>query len=295
MPPKRIFCLLSIFLFVTQRAKSAWDMGSNSFIAPFVYKDPLVQEKEQQKQKRLQEIRGSIQAIISDPLGNLDTRMAKFNAPLIECARELTLNDLLKELLLNGANPNIKCIVWGSPLHACCQDIPNVAGAELLLNSGANVDTRMTDLALYNRPPLSRSAEYMLTDLVKLFLERGADPDLEDLGSRGDTPLLYALVNSKRYPQTTKVIIGLLLFYGADPLKCNKSGDNAIVVAKNLELPTFAVLLANAQKNLRANLTKVLSRGNTPFDKDNAALIAHHRYSYSEIAMSQNVVPVSGL
>ena len=239
-------------------------------------KQPVV-DREQREQVRLQQIRSRVEIILLGSCNNLNERMGSYRAPVIECASDVSLSDLLEKLLIKGANPNIWTLGLGTPLHLCCGHTPNLAGAELLLNYGANIDERMASSTI---TAVSQAAELVHSDLVKLFLERGANPNLEDIvANKAKTPLMYALEGAWRNQPSAKIIVGLLLFYGADPFKCNKQGENAIVVAKNLKLPAFSVLLANAQKNLRANLTKVLSRGHTPFDNNTATLIAHCRYS----------------
>lgn len=284
-------------MLIAQGAKAVYCDPEREFaLVRYAWLEPFLKEAEQEKQERLEEglkeIRSKIEKILAGPCNNLDEAIESPNIPLIECAR-LTLNDLLKELLIKGASPNTRSIVWGSPLHACSANAPNVEGAELLLNYGADVNNS-SSLCCF-MPPISFAAESGHVDLVKLFLKREADPNLESLGSRANTPLMYALEGAKRNPQAAKIIIGWLLFYGASPYKCNKPafakatagkpaiGDTPIAVAEKEQLPKFALLLASAQKNLRATLTMVLSRGQTPFNSELATLVAYYYYGYSEV------------
>lgn len=233
-------------------------------------------------QMRLKRIRHQIRERLSNSCNNLDKPLDEHDAPVLVCAIEIQLYDLLEELLINGADPNIcQPVCSYYPLHQTSKrDTPNIRAAKLLLDYGAQLDVRGAQWSLYNMPPISSAAKSKHVDLVRLFLERGADPDLEEVGSRNDTPLMYAMENFQQNPQAAKTIVGWLLFYGANPYKRNNEGDTAIIVAGKKDLLALSFLLRGAQKNLRFNLKRLLSRGETPFSDLLATLITYYFYNY---------------
>ncbi len=63
-----------------------------------------------------------------------------------------------------------------------------------------------------------------MVDLSKYLLEKGADPNLQDI--HGNTPLWTAIFNSKHQ----KGVIKILLQYGADPAIVNKYGKTPLLM-----------------------------------------------------------------
>ena len=83
-----------------------------------------------------------------------------------------------------------------------------------LIENGANINYQ--DRIGYS--VLHFIGQNQMIELAKFFLEKGADPNLQDI--HGNTPLWTAVFNSKE----TKEIVRLLLRYHADPNIENKHG-----------------------------------------------------------------------
>ena len=121
------------------------------------------------------------------------TVTAGFRTPLMWAAY---YNDMrmVRLLLAHGADPN-QSTYFGSPLSQTCWN-DGFEAAELLIERGANVDTRD---ALANFTPLHWAAgnETLRSPLVRLLLAFGADPNAEG----GQAVAAYGLV-----PQTPLLI-----------------------------------------------------------------------------------------
>lgn len=118
---------------------------------------------------------------------------------------------MLELLIRHGADPNLKVPYQSSALSHVVNK-RDMDGIKYLLDQGAKID--FTSLAFacggYFRMPNP--------EVLKLFLERGANPNMQNLN--GHTPLHFATAKSG-HPE----IVKLLLDYGANPKIPNFKGD----------------------------------------------------------------------
>ncbi|MBA3954464.1 ankyrin repeat domain-containing protein [Candidatus Dependentiae bacterium] len=251
-------------------------------LLPLVSDTLIVIDQGARLAEQSQKLRNKIEEKLKDMHVDLNAKLDScHDQPLLECASKCELNDLLELLLKRDANPNIVHLIFDyTPLHKTCST-PNPEGALLLLQHGAKVDHRSTSInSCYDMTPLALAAKNGYSSMVELFLKHEANPNSSSTND-GLTPLMYALEAAKTKPEVSKDSIKMLLFYGADPFKVNKLGYSAIDLAKKQNMPDLVKLLENAGKNLRLMLTKLLSRGGTPFNTNIASIIAHHCYTYT--------------
>ena len=106
---------------------------------------------------------------------------------------------LVKLLLEKGANPNIHSNnqFKVAPIHSACS-ISNYEIAELLINNGANVNSRQ----LQSYTPLHSTAHNGKVELSKLLLKNGADVNAK--ADDGKTPLSMAL--ERGFKETSDLI-----------------------------------------------------------------------------------------
>lgn len=81
------------------------------------------------------------------------------------------------------------------------------------------------------RRPLTAAADFGRTDIVRLLLERGADPTWPDLDESSRGAALHAAAKAGFLP-----IVQLLLEHGADPNGFVNAGGNAVYAAKTPEI-----------------------------------------------------------
>ena len=91
-----------------------------------------------------------------------------------------------------------------------------------LLESGVDVNARTSD----NSYALNRAAVYNQAEMVRLLLDRGADPNVQN--SEGDTPLICATKYAAGHAATVK----LLVEGGTDLMIKDKDGKTALDYAK---------------------------------------------------------------
>ena len=97
------------------------------------------------------------------------------------------------------------CLTLTTPLHMACLH-GNVDGTKLLVDNGAQIEALDDD----GRTPMWRAIESGHTAIVRLLLEKGANPDSEP--SNGDDTYLYHAASDGYID-----IVGSLLDAGADP------------------------------------------------------------------------------
>ena len=100
-----------------------------------------------------------------------------------------------------------------------------------LIESGANINHQ--DRIGYSS--LHFIGQNRLTDLAKYFLEKGADPNIQDI--HGNTPLWTAIFNER---QNSKVV-KLLLRHGANPDITNKYGKTPRTMYETLNNADISV------------------------------------------------------
>ncbi len=123
--------------------------------------------------------------------------------------------DLVRLLLENGANPNIKIFCEYTSLRypgvVKCGNI-----VKLLLEYGADPNTRVYGLA-----PLDVAAHDKFYEVAELLLKHGADPNIQNIFDH--TPL-YEAVHCSEYECEKEKTVELFLKYGVDP---NATGPRA--------------------------------------------------------------------
>lgn len=140
-------------------------------------------------------------------------------------------------LLQAGADPNAVAVgSYGiTPIHQVCRSnqYESREAIGLLVKYGVNLNARneggVTALHMAVR---DRNVE-----AVRVLLECGADPDIEDRG-RGSTPLRRAVANTGRQGTGGKThhaieITKLLLAFGANPNHINRSGKTIVESTRN--------------------------------------------------------------
>lgn len=111
---------------------------------------------------------------------------------------------------------------------------------ELLLDSGAGVNTK----AGPNRAtPLCIAAEQGRMEIIKLLLERGADPTAKD--KNGDSVLTYATCSQSRGLEKPEALVELLLDNGADINSQNLKGHTPFFGLATSSRIDVVKLLAN--------------------------------------------------
>jgi len=156
-------------------------------------------------------------------VGNIAKNNLWINTPIAQAARYGDF-DLVEILLKKGKNPNDKDGLGITPLHYITHMQPNnLHIARLLIEKGANLNAVTNDS---HETPLhwavAKAYYYNNTDLIKLLLESGADPNLED--QKGNTPLDIAINNFGYNRNQYKNVIKLLLEYGANANKRDENG-----------------------------------------------------------------------
>ncbi|MGD1983848.1 MAG: ankyrin repeat domain-containing protein [Chromatiaceae bacterium] len=98
----------------------------------------------------------------------------------------------------------------------------NTARVQALLDTGVDVNARTSDQSY----ALNRAAVFNQVEMVRLLLERGADPNVQN--SEGDTPLICAT----KYAGGEKATVQLLVDGGTDLTIRDKDGKTALDYAK---------------------------------------------------------------
>lgn len=205
---------------------------------------------------------------------------------------------LLANLLEKGANPTCAEGVRGTKYFLITAlQYDSISAVETLLSHNAHPDRA------YKNTPLLQAINALSNignkgnkiEIINILLKYNADPNLT-IDSK-DTPLMSAIrgllswqnnkkpINCFQKEINTKIkdheyLIGLLLYYGADPYLKNTLGVSAFDLAHQNNLYKLTNLLEQAQERLINKLHRLLSCGKTPFPSEIALLIAQHRYAY---------------
>ncbi len=125
--------------------------------------------------------------------------------------------ELVKLLLDNGADFNVRNKYGESPLHKACSE-GHGSIVELLLKCGANPNVQNGR----GKSPLYRACSEGHDGIVKLLLEHGADPNMKD--QEGKPPLIFAFKDRFLHENEVRVI-SLLLEHNADPNVQDEYGE----------------------------------------------------------------------
>lgn len=141
-------------------------------------------------------------------------------------AAESTDCDMIALLLENGADPNIQDEDGITALYEISyenDDIDRIKCIELLLKYGADPNIQCF---MNKRTPFMLAVKNNDFDIVKILLENGADPNIQD--GTGKTPLIYAILKNNRD------MVKLLL-----PISNNKTINNAKQFVLDNKLKNF--------------------------------------------------------
>jgi ankyrin repeat protein len=148
----------------------------------------------------------------------------------------------------------IDLAIWGAPRQALASDwsLCNEPLARLLISRGATYDltiasalndlaelrsmldsdpTRISEQRPDDRRPLYAAAEFGRLDIVRLLLERGADPTWPDADDSERGAALHAAA-----ARGDREMVELLLEHGADPNGFVNASGNAVCAAKTPEI-----------------------------------------------------------
>ena len=143
------------------------------------------------------------------------------NTPLCAAAwREGHENYVVRLLLDNGADPNVTTDFGVTALHIAVAGFDDTSTAEMLSSAGANVNALNSESA----SPLLIACEgcEKKTEIVKLLLSHGADPNIGILGVEAYYPIDSACRKGHHD------IVKLLLEYNADVNVRDENGKSAL-------------------------------------------------------------------
>jgi ankyrin repeat protein len=184
---------------------------------------------------------------------------------LLEIAYDKNNVDLLKILLDNGMDPNAELFIANSTglYHACHSN--KIEIVKLLLRY-KNTDINKADE--FDVTPLRIACVYAKSTIVKLLMDAGADPNIQDI-QRGKTALIRAIeyknkdcfdillsysnikIDLQDYYGNTALIYAIMsneeelidkiIQYGADITLKNKEGKSAIDYVKSDKIVTMLI------------------------------------------------------
>ena len=188
--------------------------------------------------------------LLLDRGANPETKCSWGQTPLHKSA-EFGHTDLVKLLLGRGADPNGMDKWEQTPLHLAANSGHNSV-AKLLIEKGADLEAK----DVKGRTPLYRVMVYYTdTGLIKLLLDKGADPNKGAEGpySSSPTPLHFAAKFGDRE------VVELLMERGARPNGKDHNGKTPLHWAAIHGMPT----------EYTRDLMRILVRGGAnPFDRD---------------------------
>lgn len=136
-------------------------------------------------------------------------------APLHYACRSGHHVTIVRLLIEAGADVNTKDRAGWTPLHYACRH-GHADIVQLLLDAGADVNAKENN----GSTPLSLASLNGHNELVKLLLEKGAD--INAMGSRGHSPLSLAA------GKLDYKLVHFLLSHGADVNARNKNGETPL-------------------------------------------------------------------
>lgn len=202
----------------------------------------------------------------------LDHHPRLINAPpgdehptiLIEAAIRYGSLSLIRYFISQKADLSVRCSQGATivELASALREKDRYETVQLLLSAGAspNPFPRQQTAETYSSSALHRAVSAGDHALVRLLLEKGADPNVRDRD--GDTPLHH--LYSWRHEELPFDLIKLLLKHGADPNLSNQDGENVLFHAplKNRSPHWPAAIRAAVQKG--ADVNHRSADGDTP-------------------------------
>lgn len=185
-------------------------------------------------------------------------RASDYGSTILDRAADLGHQEIVRILLLAGANPNLKDAEMGRTLliYAAKNNHTHTELVKLLLEFGTKLDLQDNK----GKTALMYAAKKGHSAIVRLLLEFGAALDLQD--NDGKTALVYAA--RKGHAQ----IVRLLLEAGANPdLKDNDDNTAIILAAYHFKRDVVETLLqASADPNLKGSHGQTALMMATVFD-----------------------------
>lgn len=132
--------------------------------------------------------------------------------------------EVVKLLLENGANPNIKALNGGTALILASAKKENTNIINILLDYGSDINAMIEDDKMTGITSLFYAIHNNFENNVKVLLERGADPNIEAIiyGQLETSPLIYAM------DLDNIGIAYLLIEHGSDINSKNNKGYTAL-------------------------------------------------------------------
>ena len=188
-------------------------------------------------------VRGGADTELIDLMLELGADMNKGSAPPLETAAGLGNEQIVRHLLLRGANPNGSTLKeFYMPLLGAVAS-NNVAVVQALLKAGAKVDPEKAMTSA-----LDSAAFIGNLDIIRILLEAGANPNNKD--NSGSTPLMSAVVGKK------KEVVRIIVETGADVNAMSYDGT-ALDLAERDKLADIINLLKQAGAKRGNELPKV--------------------------------------
>ena len=176
-------------------------------------------------------------------------------------------NELIKELIKQGANVNAKDLDGNTPLHfASCHNNPEII--KLLIEKGAKVNAKSNN----KNTPLHLAIDYNNIEIITLLLNQEADVKAE--GNNKNTPLHLASCHDNLE------IIKLLIKKGSEVNAKDLDGDTPLHLASCHNNPEIIKLLIEKGANVNAK----------SYDKDtplHLAIIDHNNIEIITLLLNQ--------
>jgi len=158
-------------------------------------------------------------------------------------------SDKIMSAIKDGADINyIKPATGSTPLSMAVYNKSSDI-VRVLIDNGANPNTSDSGDAGINASPLHWAVEMDSKEIVKILLDAGADVNAKD--RYGNNPLYWAINSGDKKASTE--IIGLLLDAGSDPVQENSWRKSAMGIAIDDEkLEELGMILSRSKKALRS-------------------------------------------
>jgi len=167
--------------------------------------------------------------LIEDKGAEVDYEGINSTTALIEASKHGYI-DIVKLLIANGANINIKASVSKTPLHYAV-NIGYMDIAEFLIKEGAVVDVEDGD----GMTPLHYAVEESNRDMIKFLIDKGAD--INSKNRNGEVALKYP------YDKDDKEMVEFMLENGADENNIYREGKTFLEHARYTNKKWFIDLI----------------------------------------------------